>query len=87
MTEEEILPNVSKAAKNYKFGVADTLNFLRELAEEIIKRRALVYTFQPALTTGRTFSNAPIVVDEDQLAQMQKGATGNFFFIYFIFRV
>ncbi|XP_008548231.1 uncharacterized protein LOC103571738 [Microplitis demolitor] len=75
MTEEEILPNVSKAAKNYKFGVADTLNFLRELAEEIIKRRALVYTFQPALTTGRTFSNAPIVVDEDQLAQMQKGAT------------
>ncbi|XP_074100323.1 uncharacterized protein LOC141528267 isoform X1 [Cotesia typhae] len=76
VTEEPILPKVP-AKKAYKFGVTETLNFLRDTVEEIIKRRALVYTFQPALSTGRSFSNAPIVLDEDELVQMQKGGKDN----------
>jgi hypothetical protein len=76
MTQDSVLPELPKS-RDLKFGFAETLNFVRDVGEDLIKRRALVYTFVPAPSNARSFATGPIIVDEDELARMQRGETDN----------
>lgn len=59
--------------------MGETLNFLRESAEDLLTKRAVVYTIDH--TTGaRGISSGPLVVDEDELKSLQSGRTGKFNF-------
>lgn len=78
---DTILPELPKP-RDFKFGVGETLKFVRDVAEDFVKRRALVYTYIPRAGTERAFGNGPMILDEDELVQMQRGVTGIFIIIY-----
>ncbi|KAK0089217.1 hypothetical protein PV325_008346 [Microctonus aethiopoides] len=71
---QSILPELPKT-RNLKFGVSETLNFVRDIAEHLIKRRAIIYTYEPVLFNSRSFAAGPMILDEDELAEMQRGRT------------
>ncbi|OXU27686.1 hypothetical protein TSAR_011616 [Trichomalopsis sarcophagae] len=76
---ERILPELPRVKKS---NAAEMLHFIRESAEDLLTRRALVYTVdQPS--GARSFSNGLMVLDDDELGQMEKSRTfdvshGNF---------
>lgn len=81
---QSILPELPKT-RNLKFGVSETLNFVRDIAEHLIKRRAIIYTYEPVSFYSRSFTAGPMILDEDELAEMQRGRTlsGNNLLFYF----
>ncbi|KAK0183020.1 hypothetical protein PV327_001098 [Microctonus hyperodae] len=72
--QASILPELPKT-RNLKFGVSETLNFVRDIAEHLIKRRAIIYTYEPVLFNSRSFNAGPMILDEDELEEMQRGRT------------
>ncbi|XP_034949870.1 uncharacterized protein [Chelonus insularis] len=71
-TQESIFPRMSNS-RGFKFGVTDTVNFMRDLAEDLFKKRAIVYTYEPSPIMAKSFGSGPMILDEDELAQMQRG--------------
>ena len=66
-----MLPELPKP-RDLKFGVGETLKFVRDIAEDLVTRRALVYTFeQPA--GARALTSGPMILDEDEMVKMQRG--------------
>lgn len=49
----------------------EALNFARDTAEDLIAKRAFVYTIDNTASSARSFAAMPMIVDEDQLVQMQ----------------
>lgn len=87
-TMDPILPELSRT-RDLKFGFAETLKFFRDIGDDFLRRRALVYTYIPSQKNSRTFDNGPIIVDEDELARMQRAESGkiqsNKLMVFFFF--
>lgn len=69
-----VLPQISKP-RWFKAGMDETLTFVRDIAEEMLTRRALVYTVDHS-SGARAFASGPIILDEDELAEIQQGRAG-----------
>lgn len=78
MQNENFLPELPRKQKINS--ITNSLNFVRDAFEELITKRAFVYTVQE--TQGaRSISNGIMVLDDDQLGQFQKSRAndGNLF--------
>ncbi|KAF7987592.1 hypothetical protein HCN44_003455 [Aphidius gifuensis] len=71
-TQNPIFPEIPKT-RDLKFLFGETLNFFRNIGDDFIRRRAVVYTFIPSSKNFRSFENGPLIVDEDELSSIQKG--------------
>ncbi|XP_023289769.1 uncharacterized protein LOC105703586 [Orussus abietinus] len=70
LSGESFLPKVQRS-RGSGSGVEETLNFFRDVAEEMITRRALVYTVDHS-SGARSFFTGLTVVDEDEIRDLQK---------------
>ncbi|XP_043266972.1 uncharacterized protein [Venturia canescens] len=66
-----ILPEFPKP-RDLKFGVGETLKFVRDIAEDVVTRRALVYTYDQPVG-ARALASGPMILDEDEMLDMQRG--------------
>lgn len=75
---QPILPKLPQS-RVFKTDAVETLNFVRDCLEDLLTKRALVYTVDNS-ATGRSFGSAPMIMDEDELIQMQsrKYPAGNY---------
>ncbi|XP_054002551.1 uncharacterized protein LOC128889177 [Hylaeus anthracinus] len=69
MPSQTILPKVPQS-RVFKSGAVEALNFLRDNIEDLLTKRAVVYTADNS-PGGRSFGTMPMIVDEDELKQMQ----------------
>lgn len=68
---ERFLPELPRTKKS---SIGDTLHFVREAAEELITKRAFVYTIEQP-SGARSISNGFMVLDDDELGQVRKART------------
>ncbi|XP_012248797.1 uncharacterized protein LOC105681894 [Bombus impatiens] len=66
---QPILPKLPQS-RVFKTDAVEALNFVRDCLEDLLTKRALVYTVDNS-ATGRSFGSAPMIMDEDELIQMQ----------------
>ena len=59
-----------------KNSLVATLNFVRDAAEDMLTKRALVYTVEHS-PGARSLTSGPIVVDEDEYNNMKLQNQGN----------
>ncbi|XP_014221847.1 uncharacterized protein LOC106649089 [Trichogramma pretiosum] len=70
---ERFLPPLPRSKKPSL--MSDTMYFLRESAEELLTRRALVYTVEQPQGARSLGSSGIMVLDEEELGQMQRART------------
>ncbi|KAI4495760.1 hypothetical protein M0802_008383 [Mischocyttarus mexicanus] len=71
MQEEPLLPKLPRS-KIFKRSMLDTLDFLRDNVNDLLTKRAIVYTIDNPITIGgRSFTNGPMIMDEDELRDLQ----------------
>ncbi|CAB0030503.1 unnamed protein product [Trichogramma brassicae] len=70
---ERFLPPVPRSKKPSL--MSETMYFLRESAEELLTRRALVYTVEQPQGARSLSSSGIMVLDEEELGQMQRART------------
>lgn len=75
LEDHSIFPKLPKVNET-RNGLVATLNFVRDAAEDMLTKRALVYTMEPS-TGARSLSSGPIVVDEDEFSKMKLQKKGN----------
>ena len=66
---QSIFPQLPKVNET-KNGLVDTLNFVRDAAEDMLTKRALVYTIEHS-TGARSLSSGPIVLNEDEFSKLK----------------
>ncbi|XP_026674996.1 uncharacterized protein LOC108631798 [Ceratina calcarata] len=69
MVHQPVLPKLPQL-RVFKSGAIETLNFLRDIFEDLITKRALVYTVENPVSS-RSFGTVPMVMDEDEFTQLQ----------------
>ncbi|KZC11147.1 hypothetical protein WN55_02508 [Dufourea novaeangliae] len=69
MTGHTILPKLPQS-RVFKSDAVAALNFVRDAVEDLLTKRAIVYTIDNSVT-GRGFGTMPMVMDEDELAEWQ----------------
>ncbi|XP_015114438.1 uncharacterized protein LOC107039377 isoform X2 [Diachasma alloeum] len=77
VTRDSVLPDLPRP-RDLKFGIGETLSFMKDVGEDLITRRAIVYTYQPPLENSRTFADGPIIMDEDEMVSLQRGQPESF---------
>lgn len=70
MSQQPVIPKLPES-RVFKSGIMEALNFARDTAEDLIAKRAFVYTIDNTASSARSFAAMPMIVDEDQLVQMQ----------------
>ncbi|XP_017767746.1 PREDICTED: uncharacterized protein LOC108556245 [Eufriesea mexicana] len=71
MSEQSILPKFPQS-RIFKSDAIETLNFIRDIAEDLLTKRVVVYTIDNSVT-ARSLGSAPMIMDEDELSQMRSG--------------
>ncbi|XP_043497000.1 uncharacterized protein LOC122520795 [Polistes fuscatus] len=69
MQQESLLPKLPRS-RIFKRSVLDTLDFLRDNVNDLLTKRAIVYTVDNP-TSGRSFTSGPMIMDEDELRELQ----------------
>ncbi|KAL2720109.1 uncharacterized protein V1478_010375 [Vespula squamosa] len=69
MRQESLLPKLPRS-RAFKRSIFDTLDFLRENVNDLLTKRAIVYTIENP-TNGRSFNSGPMIMDEDELQEIQ----------------
>ncbi|KAF7414137.1 hypothetical protein HZH68_002626 [Vespula germanica] len=69
MRQESLLPKLPRS-RAFKRSIFDTLDFLRENINDLLTKRAIVYTIENP-TNGRSFNSGPMIMDEDELQEIQ----------------
>lgn len=69
LSQQPVIPKLPES-RAFKTGIMEALNFVRDTAEDLITKRALVYTIDNTVS-ARSFGTMPMIVDEDQLARME----------------
>ncbi|XP_078053574.1 uncharacterized protein LOC144479009 [Augochlora pura] len=64
-----ILPKVPQS-RVFKSGAVEALNFARDIVEDLLTKRAVVYTIDNAVA-GRSFGTMPMIMDEDEITELQ----------------
>lgn len=75
---QSFLP-VLPRSRGFRNGITETLDFVRNSIEDLVTKRAIVYTINNSATV-RDFSSGLMLVDEDELDQLEhKKEEGNIF--------
>nr|XP_012145794.1 PREDICTED: uncharacterized protein LOC100881721 [Megachile rotundata] len=69
ITQQSILPKLPQS-RVFKSEAVEALNFVRDVLEDLLTKRALVYTIDNSVA-GRNFGTVPMVMDEDELDELQ----------------
>lgn len=69
MSRQSILPKFPQS-RVFKSDAIETLNFVRDVAEDLLTKRVVVYTIDNSVA-ARSFGSAPMIMDEEELGQMQ----------------
>lgn len=69
MPRQTVLPSLPQS-RVFRSDAIETLNFIRNAIEDLLTKRAIVYTIDNS-AFGRNFGSMPMIMDEDELAQMQ----------------
>lgn len=70
MQQNPLLPKLPRS-RAFKSSIMDTLEFLRENVNDLLTKRAIVYTIESP-TNARTIFDGPLIMDEDELEDMKK---------------
>lgn len=70
MPSQSVLPKLSQS-RVFKASAIETLNFLKDMVEDAITKRALVYTVDNSFS-GRSFGSFPMIMDEEEFADLKK---------------
>ncbi|KOX80168.1 hypothetical protein WN51_08345 [Melipona quadrifasciata] len=76
MPGSSIIPKLPQS-RAFKADVIETLNFARDAVDDLLTKRALVYTVDNSIS-ARSFGSAPMILDEDEFAQLQSRKEGNY---------
>lgn len=76
MSGPSMLPKLPQS-RVFKTDAIEALNFARDAVDDLLTRRALVYTVDNSIS-ARSFGSAPMIVDEDEFAQLQNRKEGNY---------
>ncbi|XP_076650336.1 uncharacterized protein LOC143357684 [Halictus rubicundus] len=66
---QSILPKVPQS-RVFRSSAVEALNFVRDAVEDMLTKRAVVYTIDNAVA-GRSFGTMPMIMDEDEITQLQ----------------
>ncbi|XP_063988534.1 uncharacterized protein LOC135168370 isoform X1 [Diachasmimorpha longicaudata] len=77
VTRDSVLPDLPRP-RDLKFGIGETLSFVKNVGEDLITRRAILYTYQPPPENSRTFADGLLIVDEDEVPSLQRGQSESF---------
>lgn len=69
MYKQSFLPNLPRSRK-FKGGIVEVLNFVRDGIEDLLTKRAIVYTIDNS-AGGRSFPSALMVMDEDEIERIK----------------
>lgn len=69
MYKQSFLPNLSRS-RAFKSGIVETLNFFRASIEDLLTKRAIVYTVDNSMT-ARSFFDGLMIMDDDEIKEMQ----------------
>lgn len=69
LSQQPVIPKLPES-RAFKSGIMEALNFVRDTAEDLITKRAFVYTIDNT-ASARSFGTMPMILDEDQLARME----------------
>ncbi|KAK1122748.1 hypothetical protein K0M31_009190 [Melipona bicolor] len=69
MPGPSIIPKLPQS-RAFKTDVIEALNFARDAVDDLLTKRALVYTVDNSIS-ARSFGSAPMILDEDEFAQLQ----------------
>nr|XP_031847374.1 uncharacterized protein LOC116433438 [Nomia melanderi] len=72
MPSQTILPKLPQS-RVFKSGAVEALNFVRDTVEDLLTKRAIVYTIDNSVA-GRSFGRMPMIMDEDEITQLQSRA-------------
>ncbi|EFN64650.1 hypothetical protein EAG_08293 [Camponotus floridanus] len=67
--KQSFLPYLPRS-RAFKSSITETLNFIRDSVEDLLTKRAIVYTIDNSAVT-RGFPSSLMLVDEDELTQMK----------------
>ncbi|XP_029160736.1 uncharacterized protein LOC114932617 [Nylanderia fulva] len=67
--KQSFLPYLPRS-RAFKSSITETLNFVRDIIEDLLTKRAIVYTVDNS-AVARDFPSSLMLVDEDELAQMK----------------
>ncbi|CAL7938059.1 unnamed protein product [Xylocopa violacea] len=70
LSRQSVLPKLPQS-RVFKSGAIEALNFVRDAVEDLLTKRALVYTIDNS-ASARSFGSMPMIMDEDELVQIQK---------------
>ncbi|XP_014475661.1 PREDICTED: uncharacterized protein LOC106744983 [Dinoponera quadriceps] len=70
MHKQSFLPNLPRS-RAFKSGITEVLNFIRDSVEDLLTKRAIVYTIDNNSATGRDFSSSLMIADDDDINKLQ----------------
>ncbi|XP_076241048.1 uncharacterized protein LOC143183411 [Calliopsis andreniformis] len=78
MPYRSVLPKLPQS-RVFKSSAIETLNFVRDIVEDLLTKRALVYTVDN-ISTSRSFGSMPMILDDDEFTELKnkKESEGNF---------
>lgn len=69
MPHQTVLPKLPQS-RVFKSKAIEALGFVRDAVEDLLTKRALVYTVDSS-TSSRSFGSMPLIIDEDEFTEMQ----------------
>lgn len=69
MHKQFFLPNLPRS-RAFKNSITEVLSFIRDNVEDLLTKRAIVYTMDNS-AIGRGFSSNLMVMDEDEVKKLQ----------------
>lgn len=69
MHKQSFLPNLPRS-RAFKSSITEVLNFIRDNIEDLLTKRAIVYTIDNPVI-GRDYSSGLMVMDDDEIKKMQ----------------
>ena len=70
MHKQSFLPYLPRS-RAFKSSITETLNFIRDSIEDLLTKRAIVYTVDNSAVTKRDFPSSLMLVDEDDVKKIQ----------------
>lgn len=69
MYKQPFLPSLPRS-RTFRGGITEVLSFIRNSIEDLLTKRAIVYTIDNS-AGGRSFPSALMVLDEDELERIK----------------
>ncbi|XP_032663046.1 uncharacterized protein LOC116840448 [Odontomachus brunneus] len=70
MHKQSFLPNLPRS-RAFKSSITEVLNFIRNNVEDLLTKRAIVYTIDNSAIGSRGFSSGLMVMDDDEIKKLQ----------------